>query len=186
MKKKLIVFVLLLAAGLVVWKIAGADKREGTAARYRDREITWTQVDRTRAVLSLLGEKASLSDRQIVDRILQGYILWDEAKALGVTVSESEVAQAVTQLPLPDGSSSTEDYLRKLGGSVQGYLDVLREQARSLLTMDRLREALARDYCSELGVEFDVDHLPEEVSRAVGERIDALIESHSDEIEYYF
>ena len=43
-------------------------------------------------------------------------------------------------------------------------------------------ETLAREH----GLDLDLDHLPEEVSRAVSEKIDGLIESHRSEIEYYF
>ena len=186
MKKKLIVLLLLVVAGLVVWKIYIAPKREGVAARYREHEVTWKQVEQLRSVLSLLGEKGEADDKTLVDRILQGYILADEAKALGVTVSESEAAQSLSRIPLPDGKTTLEDYLRTLGGSLQGSMDALKQQALSTLTLDRLRETLAREYCKEHDILYDVNRLPAEVSRAVDEKIDSLIESHRDEIEYFF
>ena len=96
------------------------------------------------------------------------------------------MAQRLSELPLPDGKSTLDEYLRTLGGSLGDYLDLVREQALEKLTRERVREALARDYCSEHGIDFDLDHLPEEASRAVGEKIDGLIESHRGEIEYYF
>lgn len=186
MKKKLIALVLLVVAGLVVWKIYIAPKREGVAARYREHEVTWKQVEQLRSVLSLLGEKGEADDKTLVDRILRGYILADEAKALGVTVSESEAAQSLSRIPLPDGKTTLEDYLRTLGGSLQGSMDALKQQALNTLTLDRLREAMAREYCEEHGILYDVNRLPAEVSRAVDEKIDSLIESHRDEIEYFF
>ena len=186
MKKKLILLILLALAGLVIYRVISSDHREGVAARYRDQEVTWKQVEQLRSVLSLLGDKGEADDRALVDRILQGYILRDEAKALGVTVSESEVAKALSELPLPDGKSTLQDYLNTLGGSLQGYMDLVKQQALRSLTLDRLQELLARDYCAEHGLTFDADRLPEEVSRAVSEKIDGLIESHRDEIEYYF
>lgn len=186
MKKKLIVLVLLVVAGLVVWKIYIAPKREGVAARYREHEVTWNQVEQLRSVLSLLGEKGEADDKTLVDRILQGYILADEAKALGVTVSESEAVRRLSELPIPDGRSTLQEYLETLKGSLNGYMDVLKQQAASSLTMDRLRELYAREYCAEHGISYDVNHLPEEVSRAVSDRIDKLIESRRAEIEYFF
>ncbi len=186
MKKKVILLALLVLAGLVIYKVVTASGRDGVAARYREHEVTWKQVEQLRSVLSLLGEKGEADDRTLVDRILRGYILADEAKALGVTVSESEAVQRLSELPLPDGRSTLEEYLGTLSGSLQGYLDQLKQQALNTLTLDRLRAAFARDYCSEHGIDFDVNKLPEEVSRAVSEKIDGLIESHRDEIEYYF
>ena len=186
MKKKLIVLILLVLAGLVAWKLWLAPQRDGLAARYRAHAASWTQVEQLRSAMSQMGEKGGADDKTLVDRILQGYILADEAKALGLSVSESEAAKTLSELPLPDGKSSLQDYLNTLGGSLQGYMDVLRQQALRTLTLDRLREALSRDYCAEHGIDFDVDKLPEEVSRAVSEKIDGLIESHRDEIEYYF
>ena len=186
MKKKVIWLVLLVLAGLVAYKIVTAPGRDGVAARYREHEVSWQQVEQLRSVLSLLGEKGEADDRTLVDRILRSYILADEAKALGVTVSESEAAQRLSELPLPDGRSTLEEYLGTLSGSLQGTMDLLRQQVRSTLTLDRLRTALAREYCSEHSIDFDVNQLPEEVSRAVSEKIDGLIESHRDEIEYYF
>ena len=185
--KKLLLWILVLAiAGFALYRFLPRQTREGAAARYREHEVSWAQVDRTRAMLSLLGEKGSRSDREIVDRILQGYILFDEAKALGVVISDSEVAAAVQNLPLPNGSQSAEDYLRSLSGSFEGSLDSLKQLLRGMLTQDRLREALERAACAERGIDFDPDHLPEEVSRAVNEKIDGLLEAHSGEIEYYF
>jgi hypothetical protein len=186
MKKKLFLLLLLVAAGLVLYRVILSPEREGVAARYREHEVTWQQVEQLRKVLTLLGDDGKRDDRAVVDRILQGYILWDEAKALGVTVSESEVAQKLTELPLPDGKASLQDYLSSLGDSLQGYLEQLKLQARSALTLERLRELLAKEYIAEHGLNCDVNHLPEEVSRAVGEKIDGLIDAHRDEIEYFF
>ena len=186
MKKKLIILILLALVGLVAYKIWLAPPREGVAARYRDREVTWKQVEQLRSVLSLLGEKGAADDRTLVDTILQGYILCDEAKALGISISESELAKKLTELPLPDGKSTLEEYLHTLGGSLGGYLDLVKQQALSSLARERLRETLVRDYAKEHNMELDLDHLPEEVSRAVNEKISGLIERHRDEIEYYF
>ena len=186
MKKKLILWILLILAGLVAYKVWLAPERDGVAARYREQEVTWKQVEQLRSVLTLLGERGEADDRTLVDRILEGYILADEAKELGVTVSESELAQKLTELPLPDGKSTLEEYLHTLGGSLGSYLDLVKQQALRSLTQDRLRETMARDYAREHGLDFDLDHLPEEVSRAVTEKIDGLIESHRSEIEYYF
>lgn len=186
MKKKLIILVLLALAGLVAYKVWLAPEREGVAARYREHEVSWKQVEQLRSVLTLLGEKGAADDRTLVDRILEGYILADEAKKLGVTVSESELAQRLKELPLPDGKSTLEEYLHTLGGSLGGTLDLVKQQALRSLTRERLRDAVARDYAREHGLDFDLDHLPEEVSRAVTEKIDGLIESHRSEIEYYF
>lgn len=185
LKKKLILLALLVLVGLAAWKMLNAPRREGVAARYREHEVSWTQVDRARALLSLLGEKGRRSDREIVDRFLQAYILGDEARAMGVTISESEIAEAASRLPLPDGSQSAEDYLRSLSGSLEGSLDTLKLLLRGTLTRERLREALARDYCAERGLDFDPNRIPEEVSRAVGEKLDGLIEAHRGEIEYF-
>ena len=186
MKKRLFLLILLALVGLVAYKIWLAPQREGVAARYRDREVTWKQVEQLRSVLTLLGEKGEADDRTLVDRILQGYILADEARELGVSVSESELAKKLTELPLPDGKSTLDEYLHTLGGSLQDYLALVRQQVLSSMTMERLRESMARDYAKEHGIEFDIDRLPEEVSRAVNEKIDGLIERHRDEIEYYF
>ena len=186
MKKKLFLLLLLAAAGLVVYRFFLTPDRQGTAARYREHEVSWQQVDQLRKLRTLLGEEGEQDDRAVVDSILRGYILWDEAKDLGVTISESEVARKLSELPLPDGKSSLQDYLATLGGSLQDYLEQLRLQARSALTLERLRELLAKEYIAEHGLDCDVNHLPEEVSRAVGEKIDGLVEKHRDEIEYFF
>lgn len=186
MKKKLIVLALLVLAGLVAWKLWLAPSREGVAARYKEQEVTWKQVEQYRSVMSLLGDKGDQGDRAIVDRILQGYILAEEAKRLGVTVSESEVAERLKELPLPDGKTNLEDYLAQLGSGLQGALEPLQQQLRGQLTLERLKEALARDYCAEQGIDFKSDNIPAEVDRAVNAKLEALLDSHRAEIEYYF
>lgn len=186
MKKRLIILIVLALLALVAYKLILAPHRDGLAARYLEHEVSWTQVEQLRSVLSLTGSKEELGDRALVDRILTGYIILDEAKALGISVSESEVAQKLTELPLPDGAESLQEYLSVLGGSLQDWLELVREEARSAMLLDRLREALTRDYCAEHGISPDLDQLPEEVSRAVNERIESLLESRRSEIEYYF
>ena len=136
----------------MAYKVWLAPERDGVAARYREQEVTWKQVEQLRSVLTLLGERGEADDRTLVDRILEGYILADEAKELGVTVSESELAQKLTELPLPDGKSTLEEYLHTLGGSLGSYLDLVKQQALRSLTLDRLREAAARDYAREHGL----------------------------------
>lgn len=188
MKKKLILLLLLALAGLAAFRYFGGSlqKKEGVAARYREHEISWTQVSQARAVSRLLDGKGKYSDRELVDRMLKAYILWDEACALGLRASESELATALKTLPLPDGKSSIEEYLRTLSGSLEGNLDTLRVELRGMLSLDKLRETIARQSCAEQGVDFDLEHLPESVSRSVNEKLDALIESRMAEVEYFF
>ena len=185
-KKRLLWLILLLLLLLIVYKIVIAPVRGGVAAKYREHEVTWTQVEQLRSVLSLRRDKEELDDRALVDRILLSYILMDEAKELGVKVSESEAVEPLKGLSLPDGKTSLEDYLAAVGESLRGSAELLRQQIRSRLTLDKLKEALAKDYCEQHGIDFKSDNLPEEVERAVSEKIDGLLESHKDEIEYYF
>lgn len=188
MKKKLILLLLLALAGLAAFRYFGGSlqKTEGVAARYREHEISWKQVSQARAVSRLLDGKGKYSDRELVDRMLKAYILWDEARALGLSASESELATALKNLPLPDGKSSIEEYLRTLSGSLEGNLDTLRVELQGMLSLDKLRETIARQSCAEQGVDFDLEHLPESVSRSVNEKLDALIESRMAEVEYFF
>ena len=153
MKKKLILWILLILAGLVAYKVWLAPERDGVAARYREQEVTWKQVEQLRSVLTLLGERGEADDRTLVDRILDGYILADEAKELGVTVSESELAQKLTELPLPDGKSTLEEYLHTLGGSLGGYLDLVKQQALSSLTLEKI-DGLIESHRSEIEYYF--------------------------------
>ena len=69
LKKKLIILVLLALAGLVAYKVWLAPQRDGIAARYREHEVSWKQVEQLRSVLTLLGEKGAADDRTLVDRI---------------------------------------------------------------------------------------------------------------------
>ena len=113
MKKTLIFLLILALAGFAAFRFFGgrAPKQEGVAARYRTYEITWQQVSQARAVSRLLDGQDTRSDRALVDRMLKACILWDEARALGISVGDSELAAALKSLPLPDGKSSLEDYL---------------------------------------------------------------------------
>ena len=184
MKKRLIMLLVLALLVLVVHKLVIAPHRDGVAARYREHSVSWTQVEQLRSVRSLLGDRDAADDRALVDRILLGYILFDEAKELGVSVSQSETAQRLRELPLPDGS--LQEYLAELGDCFRDWLELVAQQARSRQLMERVREEMTRDYCAEHGISTDLDQLPEDVSRAVDEQIDSILQRHMSEIEYYF
>ncbi len=185
-RRRLILLIVIALLLVVVYRLVIAPQRDGIAARYREREISWTQVEQLRSVLSLTGRTDGLDDRTLVDRILLGYIVADEAKALGLRVGRSELVTQLKELPLPADRSGLGDYLRELGRCFHDWLELTAQQARSARLLDRLQDEMARDYCREHGIDPDLDKLPEEVARAVSERIDGLLASHRDEIEYYF
>ncbi len=189
-RRRLILLIVVALLLVVVYRLVVAPQRAGLAARYREHEISWTQVEQLRSVLSLTGKGKDLDDRTLVDRILLAYIVADEARTLGLdvgrTVEDSELFGKLRELPLPGTQDSIWDYLNELGRCFRDWLEMAGQQARGAKLLERLQDALARDYCEEHGIDPNLEQLPEEVSRAVGERIDRLLETHAAEIEYYF
>ena len=162
---------------------------ENIAAKYKDKTVSWTEVEYARNTASLCGESDESTDKAIVDRLIRGKILVEMAEERGVAATEEEIEAMIenTRLAyeLPEGKTMIDEYCRGLEMSFAEYLELLRSQAYESISMQKMRDRLAQDICEEYQVEYSKDRLPEKVQKELERVLNSLIEEHRDDIEYF-
>ena len=182
-----------LAATQTDWFSRGAALREAreaadgspVLAEYHGHEVSRAMVDYQQ---KLAGGR---SEREIVDTILRGYMMVEEAEARGLAATQEEIDEMV-EAPRQAYESGEmgennvlDEYCAGLGITIEEYFAQLREQAPETLAHAKLRDALAREYCEAHGLEYRPGAQPDEVNAAVEAELDKLFEAHKGEIVYY-
>ena len=129
------------------------------------------------------------SDREIIDQMIEKKILEEEAARQGLSATQAEIDEMVQSVKdsyeLPDGKKILDDYCQGAGITLEEYFDLVREQAPSILARRKLETALGQEYCQEHGLEYTKVNPPKEMTEAVDQAIEELVQAHADEIQYY-
>ena len=86
---------------------------------------------------------------------------------------------------LPDGKEILDNYCKNAGITLEQYFDQVREVAPSILARRKLETALGEEYCQEHGLEYTMVNPSKELTEAVDQAIEELVQAQSDEIQYY-
>ena len=160
------------------------------AAKYKENFITWTEVEYARNTAFLHDESYQTSDKAIVDHIIRGMILVEMAEERGVAATNEEIESMLENTRLayeiPEGKEMIDEYCQGLGVSFEGYLEILRSQAYETISMQKMRDQIAKDVCDELKVNYSKNNLPEYVKNRVESYLNSVIDEYIDDIEYYF
>ena len=154
-------------------------------AEYHGHEVSHAVVDYRKKM------GATGSEREIVDTILRGYMMVEEAEARGLAATQEEIDEMVEapRQAYESGemgeNNALDEYCAGLGITIEDYFAQLREQAPETLAHAKLRDALAREYCEAHGLEYRLGAQPDEVNAAVEAELDKLFEEHKGEIVYY-
>ena len=161
-------------------------------AKYGDIIITADWVDYNRKMNILRGDAAAekhKTDFDIVNRIIENEILFEEAKRRGLSATEEEINAmvngAIGAYSLPEGKEMIDAYLKGAGITFEEYLAMLREQAPRTIARQKLKDAIGREYCEAHGLEFTKMNPPAEMVAAQEAFIQKLFEENKHKIEYY-
>lgn len=165
------------------------------AAIYKDHTINCSQVEyyKGMAEIGLLNNgKASgkqPSDREIIDSIIEGIVLLEEAERRGIEVTDSDVDAMVSNTRMaynmPEGKAMIDAYCEGAGISVDEYFDIITEQMPRTIARQRVRDDIGREYCEQAGIEFTKKNPPAGMEQAVSDYIDDLMENARKDTEYY-
>ena len=164
-------------------------------ARYKDYEITRSAVDDyLRQMDYLIGDTADggsvrEGDREIIDSMLKGTILYEEAAARGCTATQEDVDSAMEAIKTSyyenwGGTEDIDEYCAYMEITVEEYFDTLAELLPRTLSRQNLKDAVGREYCEAHGIEFTKMNQPAEIQTYVQNYIDDLFRSHAAEIVY--
>jgi len=173
-----------------LFQSASADTSKDVAATYKDYTITMAQVQYYRDTSFTRtngGEK--FSDRQIVDELVKGLVLREEAEKRGLAATEQEIADFVQMTrdayALPEGQQMLDEYFKAAGITAEEYFDLIEQQAPGMIARQKLTDTIGQDYCKEHGIEFTKVNQPEEVQKAVEDHLDGLFQNSKSQITYY-
>lgn len=161
---------------------------EEVVAEYKGQPILASQLAQWRESYRLTGAQPP-SDQELLRQLVENLVLEEEAKRRGLAATQDEIDDMVQSVKdsyeLPDGKEILDNYCQNAGITLEQYFDQVREVAPSILARRKLETALGQKYCQEHGLEYTTVNPPEELTEAVDQAIEELVQVHADEIQYY-
>lgn len=168
-------------------------------AEYNGFKVTQAMIDTQRSAAGLAGDDVQSdanmkddSDKAIIDRIITGQMLTDEAEARGVAATQEEMDENLATLKgayeqYDDVKKMIDDYCKGAGISIDEYWKQVYDQSYGRISRTNLKIALCKEYCSELGYTGDYEDKmqTEEFENRYNKYKSSLLSSHSADIQYY-
>lgn len=157
-------------------------------AEYKGQPILASQLAQWRESYRLTGAQPP-SDQELLRQLVENLVLEEEAKRRGLAATQGEIDDMVQSVKdsyeLPDGKEILDNYCKNAGITLEQYFDQVREVAPSILARRKLETALGEEYCQEHGLEYTTVNPPKELTEAVEQAMEELIETQAGEIQYY-
>lgn len=157
-------------------------------AEYKGQPILASQLAQWRESYRLTGAQPP-SDPELLRQLVENLVLEEEAKRRGLAATQDEIDDMVQSVKdsyeLPDGKEILDNYCKNAGITLEQYFDQVREVAPSILARRKLETTLGEEYCREHGLEYTTVNPPKELTEAVDQAVDKLIQAQADEIHYY-
>ena len=174
--------------------IASMSDNEGEsniAAIYHNKTISWAVIEQNRNARMLFTEEGTeqWTDREVINAIVEGMIMVEEAERIGVAATQEEIDSMVegTKLnyEIPEVKELLDDYCAGAEISIEYYFELLEQHAPAIISKQKLRNEIGRRYCEEHGLEFTNVNPPQEMMDAIDIYIDDLYETYKGDIIYY-
>lgn len=161
---------------------------EEVVAEYKSQPILASQLAQWRESYRLTGAQPP-SDPELLRQLVENLVLEEEATRRGLAATQDEIDDMVQSVKdsygLPEGKEILDNYCKNAGITLEQYFDQVREVAPSILARHKLETALGQKYCQEHGLEYTTVNPPKELTEAVEQAIEELIEAQAGEIQYY-
>lgn len=161
---------------------------EEVVAEYKGQPILASQLAQWRESYRLTGAQPP-SDPELLRQLVENMVLEEEATRRGLAATQDEIDDMVQSVKdsyeLPEGKEILDNYCKNAGITLEQYFDQVREVAPSILARRKLETALGEEYCQEHGLEYTTVNPPKELTEAVEQAIEELIEAQAGEIQYY-
>lgn len=161
---------------------------EEVVAEYKGQPILASQLAQWRESYRLTGAQPP-SDPELLRQLVENMVLEEEATRQGLAATQDEIDDMVQSVKdsyeLPEGKEILDNYCKNAGITIEEYFDRIREVSPSILARRKLETALGEEYCQEHGLEYTTVNPPKEMTEAVDQAVDKLIQAQADEIHYY-
>lgn len=157
-------------------------------AEYKGQPILASQLAQWRESYRLTGAQPP-SDQELLRQLVENLVLEEEANRRGLAATEGEIDDMVQSVKdsyeLPDGKEILDSYCKNAGITLEEYFDQIREVAPSILARRKLETALGQEYCQKHGLEYTMVNPPKELTEAVEQAMEELVQAQAGEIQYY-
>lgn len=130
-----------------------------------------------------------LTEKEILDKILENMVLYDEAERLGLTATQAEIDEMVSNAKLaytlPEGKEILDQYCEKAKITVDEYFELLENQAPRTIAQQKLMDFAGQKFCEENGLIFTKVNPPKELVEAKEAYINDLFNQAKEDIKYY-
>lgn len=197
MKKKiyigLLMAVMIVCAASVLGMLSGCGKQDGDTvlAEYNGLKVTQEMVDRQQSYGSNPGI-GDISSKAIVERILTGQMLLEEAESKGLAATEAEIEEHVATLKkgyadYPEVKKQVDEYCDGAGLSIDEYWAQVREQAYGTISRSKLKADFEKEYCDKTGYtgSTETQEYADMIEKAFDEHRSELLKAHESEVKYY-
>lgn len=161
---------------------------EEVVAEYKGQPILASQLAQYRETYQLMGAQPP-SDAELLRQMMEDMVLEEEANRRGLAATQEEIDDMVQSVKdsyeLPDGKEILDNYCNNAGITIEEYFDQVRESAPSILARRKLETALGEEYCQEHGLAYTTVNPPEELTEAVDQAMEELVQAQAGEIQYY-
>lgn len=162
------------------------------AAMFHGTVITKDQVEYQRKIAKLYPDTldADLSDKEIVDNIVRGLIMVEEAERLGLEVTQEEIDETIqlqreTYDTYPDARKMIDEFCSGMGMTLDEYFESMKTDLYATGSRQKLKDEYGREYCQKNGLEFTKVNPPQEMMDYIDEKVEALVSKHKDDVVYY-
>lgn len=171
----------------------GANAETEIVAEYHGHKISSTILEYQKNVIDLLvsvGSAQYETDMEIINRIIKGIMLTEEAERLGIVTTEEEIDEyiksAMGVYSTPEGKRAMDAYCQGAGMTLDEYIQMMREQMPERITHNKLKAEIHKQYCIDNDLEYD-RNAPISIDMLAAEKayIAALFERNKDDIVYY-
>ena len=162
---------------------------EEVVAEYKSQPILASQLSQWSELYQLMGTQQPPSDQELLRQLVENMVLEEEAKRRGLAATQDEIDDMVQSVKdsyeLPEGKEILDNYCKNAGITLEQYFDQVREVAPSILARRKLENALGEEYCQEHGLEYTTVNPSKELTEAVDQAIEELVQTQAGEIQYY-
>lgn len=159
-------------------------------AEYNGIKVTQAMVDRQQSYGSNSGI-GDTSSQAIVERILTGQMLLEEAESKGLAATEAEIEEHVATLKkgyadYPEVKKQVDEYCDGAGLSIDEYWAQVREQACGTISRSKLKADFEKEYCDKTGYtgSTETQEYADMIEKAFDEHRSELLKAHESEVKY--
>ena len=159
-------------------------------ATYKDQEISQSLMEYEKQNMELIGGGSEVSDRDATNRPLMNLAMLDEAKSLGISVTNDEVNDALSAQhknydEIEEVREYIDDFCAAAGITIEQYFSIIEDQLPRVILRQKLRDELGKEYCEQHNLEFTKVNPPQQMQEYVDNYLNNLLTKYSAEITYY-